>query len=229
MHNLKSRIIILTITTLIAISIILASKYPTTHQKPPSTPYAFLGAYAEYNFTSYDKIDLYKLNATRVSGIRRYEIVSVNPAEEKVTVRITMEKLTIKYRNGTTTTYTNYSEIAWKVPVPYVCFYEEEVSIDDVIYLMPWIPPNKLGMEEINHRFKLIGIADVTTPIGKYPTYIYKLLEKEAPIHIYFDMETGLAVKMCDTGEVKYLNMTATIISTNILKHSRITLRNRET
>jgi len=221
MHNLKSRrLIILTIITLIVISIFLASRYLITHQKTPGTPYAFLGAYAEYNFTSYNKVDLYKLNATRISGIRRYEIVSANPAEEKVTVRITMEKLTIKYRNGTIITYTNYSEIGLKVPVSYACFYEEEVSIDDVIYLMPWISPSKLGMEEVNHRFKLVGITDVTTPIGTYSTYIYKLLEEEAPMYIYFDMETGLAVKMCDTGEVKYRNITATIISTNILKHS---------
>ena len=85
---------------------------------------------------------------------------------------------------------------------------------------MPWISPSKLGMEEVNHRFKLVGVADVTTPIGKYSTYIYKLLEEEAPMYIYFDVKTGLAVKMCDTGEVKYRNITATIISTNILKHS---------
>lgn len=64
--------------------------------------------------------------------------------------------------------------------------------------------------------FRLVGVANVTTPIGVYSTYIYKMSEPGYPYFTYFDMKTGLLVKAQSTGEVKYRNTTAVIISTNI-------------
>lgn len=138
-------LIFIIIIIMVVLPLFLISKYSIDYRKPLNTPYAFLGAYAEYNFTSYDRDVLYKLNASRVSGIRRYEIVSVNTTTGEVTVRLTMERFSVTYPNGTTVTYTGYSEIREKIPYPYVFFLETEVPANDVMALMPWMPPDKLG------------------------------------------------------------------------------------
>lgn len=82
--------------------------------------------------------------------------------------------------------------------------------------LMPWPPPDKLGKEEVKGKFRLVGVANVTTSIGIYSTYIYEMLEPGYPYFTYFDMETDLLVKAHSTGEVKYRNTTVIIISINI-------------